>query len=188
MVRHLPRFLILLAALPATAGAQRIARPFPSIAPLSLDLPVPEPAGAPERGVGPAIGGAALGGLAGVAAGFAIGYPLIYQPDRAADLRRGCEDCGLGGALGTAALMALTESVGIAVGAHLGDGRRGRLGADIWTSVGGLVLGALVAGGVGSAAGSTPAGLMAVTIPIVQIAAAVAVERHTARVRSANAP
>jgi hypothetical protein len=188
MGQNLRRLITLLVAAgtPATAGAQWVSRPYPSVDPLSRRLSVQEPGATPSPGAGPAIGFSAVGGVAGLVVGYAIGYPLIYQPDRAADLKKGCEDCGLGGALGAAALMALGETVGIAVGAHLGNARRGSLEADLWTSLGALALGAVVAGGVSAAGGEPPAVLVAPTVPIVQIAAVVTVERHTRRANTAG--
>lgn len=179
-----PRWSLVIALLavlsvPATAGAQWIARPFHSMAPPRHAVPAQDATGPVPR-PGRVIGFAALGGVAGAVAGFAVGYPLLYLPDRAADLKRGCEDCGLGGALGTAALMVAGETIGVAVGAYLGNDRRGRFGTDLMTSIGALALGAAIAGGIGAVAGGTPTGLVALTIPMVQIGAMVIVERGTA--------
>src|SRR5574341_379753 len=130
MVRHLCRSLILVlaATAPATAAPQWLPRPFLSIDNPGNAPPAQEASVAGPTGAGPAVALGLVGGALGAVAGYAVGYPLVYQPSRERDLRRGCEDCGLGGAIGTMALMALGETIGVAVGAHLGNASGGNLG------------------------------------------------------------
>lgn len=189
MIRETRRFILYCVVLAVTApdgvAAQRLSQPFATV---NRHM-APTPAPATTQGEMPAAGTVALwslvGGTAGVVAGYAVGYPLLYAPDRKADLQRGCEDCGLDGAIAMAGLMVLGEAIGIAVGAHLGNSGRGSLGADLAVSVGSLVVGALVAG----AAAQVPGGeVLALAVPLAQIGAVVLTERRTARAKARATP
>jgi hypothetical protein len=115
--------------------------------------------------VGTIIGGA-VGGVAGALLGVAI----------AAQASRGCqgEFCGLGeGIIG----FGLGESIGLAVGAHIGSRspRHENIFLTSLSSVGILVGGVLGAVALDRAGG---AGIMIPLTPALQLAAALAIESH----------
>jgi hypothetical protein len=112
--------------------------------------------------------GTIVGGVIGGVAGALIGVGIAEHSTR------GChgELCGLGEAL---LGFSLGESLGLAVGAHVGSGSRRpeNLAVTSMTSVGILVGGALVA------AALSPVGASAIMLPLtpaLQLAAAVAIE------------
>lgn len=167
-------------AVTAPLEAQRLPQPYATIRRSAAQTPRDTTRGA-EHGVGRVALWSLVGGAAGLAAGYAIGYPLLYVPDRNADLQRGCEDCGTDGALETLALMALAETVGVALGAHLGNSRHGNLGTDVLVSAGSLVLAAFVVGQVGESPGAYAE---VVGISLAQIGAVVLTERGTGHTRA----
>lgn len=108
-----------------------------------------------------ALGGV-LGGLAGIAASVFVVLPLS-----------GAEGWDQLGVLGLSFLI--LEPLGVGIGAHLGNGARGNLGAAIGSSYGMLLLGVLAA----SAISSDDGGSIGIIIPILQIGGAVAAERSS---------
>jgi hypothetical protein len=109
------------------------------------------------------VGGAALGGTVGVFGGMLAGVALAHTHKCAG------EDCSLGQALVGAAVG---EAIGVAVGAHLGSARRGNLALAALTSVGISAAGALA---LRNPSGAAPA--IVVAIPVLQLAAVLALER-----------
>jgi hypothetical protein len=106
-----------------------------------------------------------LGGAAGFFAGAMVGGSVEnrFFPCH-------CDDPGLMGVLWGAAIG---ESVGLAVGAHVGNGRRGNLGEDLVASLGMGAVGIAVAFGVGEA------GLL--FVPVVQVVAVATTELTAGR-------
>lgn len=152
-------------AAPGALGAQRLPAPFVSVsqrtrAPApSLDTIRP-----PGNPLGTVVGGV-LGGAAGFFAGAMVGGSVEnrFFPCH-------CDDPGLMGVLWGAAIG---ESVGLAVGAHVGNGRRGNLGEDLVASLGMGAVGIAVAFGVGEA------GLL--FVPVVQVVAVATTELTAGR-------
>lgn len=155
-----------LAASPSPAIAQRqtpafraLERADPTVVEQypTLIRPASNPAGTVVGGV--------LAGTAGLFAGAMIGGSLenSYWPCN-------CDDPGLVGAVYGALIG---ETMGLATGAHLGNGRRGNLGLDVLVSAGTAVLGvAMLSGGDGSA-------LLA--LPVVQLVAVAVTETSVGR-------
>jgi hypothetical protein len=164
--------LLSLAAL-SPARAQRAA---PPLAALRADPPAAAPAAPPvpalqEQGRPPSqatlalggIAGGALGTLAGAAAGFALETSLTQC--------HGGEFCGV---LGILVGGAAGEVLGIPLGTHVMNGRRGRYGEGVVVT---LLVGLA---GLGLATQMPEAGpVMGVAIPAAQLIAAVAVERRS---------
>ncbi len=116
----------------------------------------------------------AYGAAAGIGAlGFVAGGLAASQVDQ------DCEDLGCLEAPFYGA--ALLGTIGVAVGAHLGNGRRGNLGLDLLTSAGiwGLGIGPIIA----SQSGDDLAVAMFLAVPIVQVLLTTEVERATGRAR-----
>ena len=109
------------------------------------------------------VGGGVLGGTAGLFGGMLAGAMFAHV----GDCRGG--DCSLGSALAGAGAG---EILGVAVGAHLGSRSRGNLALAVLTSAGVAAAGALVASQAPRSAGG-----IAAAIPILQLAAVLAVER-----------
>ncbi|MBV9774726.1 MAG: hypothetical protein JO040_12290 [Gemmatimonadetes bacterium] len=175
----LPAALVL-AALAAPAGAQRRAPSLSSLrtAPgVTSPLPsAPRVQAEREPGVPLLVGGGIGGGLAGLVAGAYLGYGVELG-------QSGCHDeelCGLGGALLGAALG---EALLLPYGVHLADRSRGSYGRTFLASFGTGAAGLLLLGATGEAAGE-----LWWAVPVAQIAAAVAVERRTARRRTSIHP
>lgn len=105
--------------------------------------------------------GGVVGGVAGIAAALAL-VPLS-----------GAEGWDQLGVFGLGFLV--FEPLGIGIGAHLGNGARGNLGAAIGSSYGMLLLGGLASMAIASAT-EVPIGII---IPILQVGGAVYVERNT---------
>jgi hypothetical protein len=113
------------------------------------------------------VGGMILGGVALGAAGL-FGGALVGDRFQ----RFPCEDCIEGAFYGALA----GESLAIPLGVHLADRRRGNLAPALAASLG---IGAL---GLGAAALTDEWGIL-LAIPVVQVAASIGIERHTARAR-----
>jgi hypothetical protein len=109
-----------------------------------------------------ALGGV-VGGVAGIAAALAI-VPLS-----------GAEGWDQLGVFGLGFLV--FEPLGIGIGAHLGNGARGNLGAAIGSSYGMLLLGGLASMAITSVT-EVPIGII---IPILQVGGAVYAERNTTK-------
>jgi hypothetical protein len=109
------------------------------------------------------VGGGIVGGSAGLFGGLLAGVAL--------DHTHTCmgEDCSLGQALVGAAVG---ETIGLAVGAHIGSASRGNLALAVLTSAGISAAGILALRHPGRAA---PA--IMITIPVLQLAAVSALER-----------
>jgi hypothetical protein len=133
----------------------------------SIDATSRQPAQS-ERRKGPfltwgGVGGGIVGGGAGLFGGLLAGAMLAHTGNCSG------EDCSLGSAL-TGAVVG--EIVGVAVGAHVGSRGRGNLALAVLTSAGVAAAGALAASQAPRQAGG-----VAVAIPILQLAAVLAVER-----------
>jgi hypothetical protein len=109
---------------------------------------------------GKMILGGVLLGAGGLIGGGLIGQHLEGSP---------CEDCIIGPFFGALA----GESLAIPLGVHLGNGRRGDVGPALAASLG------IGAAGLGAALLSEKAAVL-LAIPVLQIAASIAIERHTA--------
>jgi hypothetical protein len=109
---------------------------------------------------GKMMGGGLLLGAGGLIGGALIGHQFEGSP---------CEDCILGTFFGALA----GESLAIPLGVHLGNGRRGDVGPALAASIG------IAAAGLGAAAMSRQWGVL-LAIPVLQIAASIAIERHSA--------
>jgi hypothetical protein len=167
------RTLTLLAALAfawAPLAAQRIQpSPFPSLD-IGLAHRVDRLPAAGARvpadavDAGKMIGGGLLLGVGGLIGGALIGQHFEGSP---------CEDCILGAFIGAVA----GESLAIPFGVHLGNRRRGDVGPALAASLG------IAAAGLGAAVLSREGGVL-LAIPVLQIAASIAIERHTAAGRS----
>lgn len=162
--------VLLALAAPSPARAQWAA---PPLAALRADAP-PAPAARPapalqeqERLPSPAV--LALGGIAGGMFGTVLGAAAGYALETTLTGCRGSDFCGLGGiALGGAA----GEVLGLPLGVHAMNGRRGRYGEGVVVT---LLVGLA---GIGLATQLPEAGpVMSVAIPAAQLATAVAVER-----------
>ncbi|MGH7497572.1 MAG: hypothetical protein ACREL3_01840 [Gemmatimonadales bacterium] len=164
------RFILALLAFigPLAGGlhAQRLSgNPFPTI---EEPVPATDPSihAFPHHEVHPALlaAGGILGGAVGVFGG-ALAGAKITQND--------CEDCALVGAAygavaGGSALLPL--------GVHLANGRRGKLGPSLLSSL------AIGAAGLGVAAASNSVDVM-IAVPVLQIISSVLIERATGRRR-----
>lgn len=109
------------------------------------------------------VGGAVAGGTAGVFGGMLAGIALAHTGTCSG------EDCSLPAAPVGAAVG---EAIGVAVGAHLGSHGRGNLALAVLASTGIAAAGALALSHPSSAA---PA--IVVAIPVLQLAAVLAIER-----------
>jgi hypothetical protein len=163
---------LLLAALAAArpAAAQLLPDHVPSAAsvPAGPADPVQDAARYREDPGGAALGAIVLGAIGFVGLGYA-GVAL-------ADCDQSYDDmCGLGSFIG-AGLMG--EALGIGLGAHIGNRRRGNVVAPLGASVG-LLLVALAAGDEVN----LPEGAV-LLVPLAQIVAAVWAETATARSRA----
>jgi hypothetical protein len=164
--------LALIAAAATPAAAQHPARPpfagFEASLPTPATRPVtahpPDPARLPDtarrRDTAALAFAGLLGGAAGLVAGGLIGARFQGSP---------CEDCYFAPFAGAV----LGESLAIPLAIHLADGRRGQAAPGMVASL------AIVAGGL-VAAGQLDRAELLLAIPVLQIAAAVASERHTA--------
>lgn len=162
MRRFFVGLLALAGPLAGTLHAQRLSEsPF-----LSLDQPPTvtdrSSRAFPSREGPPAllVGGGVLGGVAGLFAGAVVGGWLTEHD---------CEDCGLAGVVygGIAGW-----SVGIPMGVHMVNGRRGSYGRSLLASLG--------IGTVGLAAAfATNSGAVLLTVPVAQIVTSVLIERKT---------
>ncbi len=125
----------------------------------------------------PDVGNAILGGLGLGAVGFvAGGGAALYVADRFCSPYD--DYCPLGyGLVGAAA----GASLGMALGVHLGNDRRGSYFIDALTGAAIWGLGIALTAGTGW---DESAPLMAILIPVAQITATVAVERSVARSRA----
>jgi hypothetical protein len=107
-----------------------------------------------------------IGGLIGGAAGLVAGGQIGYGIDSA-----NCEGdewfCGIGGIIigGT-----IGESIGLPLGVHLGNGRKGNFGKELFSSLG------IAAGGMVLAV-VTGEGAVLLTVPPVQLAVSLSIER-----------
>jgi hypothetical protein len=156
---------LLILGAPGTLPAQRLdGSPFPSIDQAQQAVPqqaievrAPRP-----TDTGRLIGGGLLAGATGGLAGMYSGALLTANA---------CEDCAIiGGIYGLAAGV----SGGIPLGVHLSNGGRGKLVPSLLASV------AIGGAGLGLAiAADEPAVLLAV--PVLQLAAAIGIERRTGR-------
>lgn len=157
--------LVLIAA--HTSGAQRIE----PVAPLSRSVPTDatsRQSAQLEAKKGPlltwgGVGGSVVGGTAGVFGGMLAGVVFAHTGQCSG------EDCSLGRALAGAAVG---EAIGVALGAHRGSARRGNLALAMLTSVGIAGAGALA---LTQPSGASPA--IVVAIPVLQLAAVLALER-----------
>ena len=109
---------------------------------------------------GKMVGGGLLLGAGGLVAGALIGHHFEGSP---------CEDCILGAFFGALA----GESLAIPLGVHLGNRSRGDVGPALAASIG------IAAAGLGAAAVSRQWGVL-LAIPVLQIAASIGIERHSA--------
>ena len=109
------------------------------------------------------VGGGIVGGTVGIFGGMLAGVALAHIGTCAG------EDCSLGSALAGAAVG---EAIGVAVGAHIGSAGRGNLALAALTSVG---IGAAGALALRHPSGAAPA--IVVAIPVLQLAAVLALER-----------
>jgi hypothetical protein len=109
-----------------------------------------------------------LGGAAGLVAGALIGDRLQGTP---------CEDCYLAGFAGAV----VGKSLGIPLAVHLADGRRGQPAPGMVASL------AIAAAGL-VAAGQLHRAEVLLVVPVVQLVAAVASERHTANGTAGRSP
>lgn len=162
--------LVLLAIPGAPASAQRI--PPTPFARAGLDVGsemggyrgTPSAAGArvPAEALdaGKMIFGGILLGAGGLIGGALIGQHLERSP---------CEDCILGAFVGALA----GESLAIPLGVHLANRGRGDVGPALAASIG------IAAAGLGAAVLSREGGVL-LAIPVLHIAASIAIERHTA--------
>lgn len=172
----LSMMFVLVAALPGEA--QRVEPVAARSVDASIKLLVPargpmvardtEPAAHPTISSDGALAGGVLGGLIGGVAGVYLG----------AASRKGCHGdfCALDGAL--LGIM-IGEPLGLAIGSHIGSGspRHDHIVLTTAASAAILVGGALVGVGLGQTVG--PVGLFMIPIvPALQLAAAVAIERH----------
>ena len=165
---------LILAAAPCPLAGQRLTpNPFPR-AELDLGTNPPSARSAAAANLGTAtpssggnVGGMILGGVALGAAGL-FGGALIGDRFQ----RFPCEDCIEGAFYGALA----GESLAIPLGVHLADHRRGNLAPALVASLG---IGAL---GLGAAVVTDQWGIL-LAIPVLQVAASIGIERHTARVR-----
>jgi len=161
--------LVLLAIPGAPASAQRISpTPFARDglvrSGLSGYLGTPPAAGARVPAEALDAGKMMLGGIL-LGAGGLIGGALIGQHLEGAP----CEDCILGPFFGALA----GESLAIPLGVHLGNRGRGDVGPALAASLG------IAAAGLGAAVLSREGGVL-LAIPVLQIAASIAIEHHTA--------
>jgi len=109
------------------------------------------------------VGGGIVGGTVGIFGGMLAGVALVHIGTCAG------EDCSLGTALAGAVVG---EAVGVAVGAHVGSAGRGNLAVSVLTSAGICAAGALA---LRHPSGAAPA--IVVAIPVLQLAAVLALER-----------
>ena len=109
------------------------------------------------------VGGGIAGGTVGVFGGMLAGVAFAHTG------RCVGEDCSLGRALAGAAVG---EAIGLAAGAHLGSARRGNLALAVLTSV---AIGATGALALTHPSRAAPAIVLA--IPVLQLAAVLALER-----------
>ena len=110
----------------------------------------------------PAVLGGVVGGAAGLFAGGMVGAAMESDCH--------CDDLALAGIVYGGLIG---ESVGLALGTHLGDGRGGNFALDLLTSAAGAGLGlALAAGENGGAALISVAALQVVLVAAVEVGAA----------------
>jgi hypothetical protein len=160
MSRHLVLALVVL-GLPMGSGlhAQRLGTPFPS-----ADASDPTVSAFPRQETPPAVmvAGGLLGGAVGVFAGGLAGLRLTEHD---------CEDCGIVGAVygaiaGGSALLPF--------GVHVANHRRGDFGLSLLSS--------LAIGGAGLAiATQTNSAAVMISVPVLQIASSILIERRTAK-------
>jgi hypothetical protein len=157
--------LILVMGGPAAARAQRLAPPYWSRASHTPSLEYgPRPAPPPARS---RVGALIVGGLIGGAAGFFTG---AYTGGTLGGGNRVCGDdpCGLEGALWGAAAGV---TVGLPLGVHVANHRRGSLGEELIAS--------MAAAGVGLAAASaTNSGVPLLVVPVAQLSLSIAIEQR----------
>ena len=154
----------LLALLPAGAASQDLLST-PTLDAPRLELPQVDASSAQPSALGPIVGGT-LGGAVGLGVGL--------LPAAACDLEG--SDC-----IGALVLLAAAESVGMALGAHLGNGRRGSFALDWLVAV---VSGAAVlAIEENTATRGVDNGGQILLAGVVQLGAVVLTERATGRRR-----
>jgi hypothetical protein len=131
-----------------------------------------------QQSASKAVGLGVLLGGAGVLAGGVVGYAIASScqgstpnPD---------DWCAVEGTLIGAAIGGTS---GMALGVHLGNGRRGSLALDLLTGAAVSALGVGVAAGTRPDWGSPLFWTLSLGIPVVQITATVAVERAVGRSR-----
>lgn len=166
--------LLSLAAL-VPARAQHAAPPLSALR-LQASAAAPAVYAPPLQESGPAASGAmlVLGGIAGGGPGLFGGAALGYAIETGLTGCEGGDWCGIFGAFGGGLLG---ELVMLPLGVHLANGRRGSYGWTFAASTLAAGAGGLLSTGFGDA------DFMMFVVPALQIYAAVAVQKRTARVR-----
>lgn len=126
-----------------------------------------------QPNIGGPIAGGALGGALGLVGGYAIGYAL------GGGNRDSCGDVFPCGAVPGVIGAMIGEIVLLPVGVHIFNDRRGHFAMDLFTSAGVGALGVLLAATVSE--GALSEGRALLVVPIIQLAATVAVERAAGR-------
>jgi hypothetical protein len=150
------------ASLQQATPAAEPARQRPAAASLATGRFAADPGSVPSRRPDTAtlVFAGVLGGAAGLVAGGLVGDRFQGTP---------CEDCYLAGFAGAV----LGESLGVPLAVHLAAGRRGQAAPGMVASL------AIAAGGL-VAAGRLGRAELLLAVPVLQIATAVASQRHTA--------
>jgi hypothetical protein len=168
--------LAVLAALAShPALAQRLPPPWPTLEYGGLAQGrQPSPLSGRHHSVVLPAAGALVFGTAGFLGGALVGYRIgRAASDSSCDLFCGWSAMLVGAILG--------ESLGVGAGAHLGDGHRGNLAADLGVSLLGGAVGTVLLSLTSGCTNCTGNTIIAVSVPIVQIGAAIAMDRATAR-------
>ncbi len=113
-----------------------------------------------------------LGGVIGGAAGFAGGAFLAWRPwshKERSDIDWGLEH-GLTHAAGIVLIGVAGEMIGVPLGIHLANGRKGNLGLGLLSCIGATVLGSLA---------SSADGALIISVPVLQFAGCIIAERKT---------
>jgi hypothetical protein len=165
MQRVLALLSLALTFISAPGQAQRATSAFSDEPDPRWPAPATESAFSPGHSRSPVL--LALGGLGAATVGTFAGAVLGAR----LTTRYPCEDCGLeglvyGGVAGGSALLPL--------GVHLANGRRGNYGASLAASLG------IGAAGLAVAVASREGAVM-LTVPVLQLVSAIAIERATAR-------
>lgn len=180
--------LLLLLALAHPAVGQRrdagfLPLPPPPPPPAGESLQLSMPAASRGPGAGSTVLGATLGAAAGTLAGGLIGGAITGN-----DCDPGNPDACLGEAIpGLLVGAGIGYAVGAPVGAHLGNGRRGRLGRSLLVSSALFGVQAVTLALVGEEASTrlerSAIPLVFLAIPAAQLVSAVVIERRTAGAR-----